>query len=81
MRTIIANRNLQSQNVKINKILEVYRWIRQANEIYSQDVPQISEIITQNQERIQLFREKLGYLNPENKKSEILPFQQNSARP
>jgi hypothetical protein len=39
--------------VKINKILDVYRWIRQANEIYSQDVPDVQEMINLNQERIQ----------------------------
>lgn len=53
MRSIIANRTLQSHNLKINKILDVYRWIRQANEIYSQDVPDVQEMINLNQERIQ----------------------------
>ena len=67
MRSIIANRTLQSHNLKINKILDVYRWIRQANEIYSQDVPDVQEMINLNQERIQQFREKTSTFNLDNK--------------
>lgn len=76
MRSIIANRTLQSHNLKINKILDVYRWIRQANEIYSQDVPDVQEMINLNQDRIQQFREKTSTFNLDNK-SGCTPAPQN----
>lgn len=58
MRTLIANKQCQSTNVKINKLLEVYHSIRYLNDICSQEAPVFEVLAAKNQERIEAFRKR-----------------------
>ena len=71
MRTLIANRESQACNVKINKILWVYKSIREVNDIHSQSAPRPDEAVQRNLERIELLQQRAATLRvSENRSAE-----------